>query len=400
MRIAFIGQKGFPARYGGVERHAEELARELAASGHEVLLYARRWYTSPPAPNKTPPGIKIIFTPSLHTKHLDTITHTLTATIHALTQKPDVIHYHGVGPSLLSWLPRLLAPRARVIVTFHTIDRLHQKWGWFARGVLRLGELAACRFPHETIAVSRTLRNYCLTEYARPARYIPNGARLAETKTREEEEKSQILSAETLIRWQLEPNHYILFCARLVKHKGAHYLIKAWRALRQQYPELTRARKLVIVGDSVFTDRYRAALHELSAGEASIIFTGWVKPAELAALYANTLLLVHPSENEGMSLTVLEAMARGRAVLLSDIPEHQELVWDKRFLFTNGSVLNLTERLLSLLQHPEGLAEAGIKNRFLVSQRYRWSEIAAGTLRLYQANPPEARESLPRLKPA
>ena len=45
MRIAMIGQKGIPGVYGGIERHVEELSLELTRQGHEVLVYARKWYT-------------------------------------------------------------------------------------------------------------------------------------------------------------------------------------------------------------------------------------------------------------------------------------------------------------------------------------------------------------------
>ena len=160
---AMIGQKGIPAIYGGIERHVEELATELAKNGHDILVYARKWY-SPKNITKIN-GIKIIYTPSLRTKHLDAITHTLTSTIHALFQKPDIIHYHGVGPSLLSFIPRIFLPSAKVITTSHCLDRYHQKWNWLARLMLRLGEWTAIKFAHQTIVVSKTLQSYYLNEY-------------------------------------------------------------------------------------------------------------------------------------------------------------------------------------------------------------------------------------------
>ena len=69
----------------------------------------------------------------------------------------DVFHIHGVGPALLSWLPKLLRPHAKVVVTFHCIDRHHQKWNWFARMMLSFGEQIASHAPDATVAVSKTL---------------------------------------------------------------------------------------------------------------------------------------------------------------------------------------------------------------------------------------------------
>ena len=131
MKIAMIGQKGIPSIYGGIEKHVEELSVLLVQKGHEVNVYTRLNYT--PADKKEFNGVNLISLPSIHTKHLDTITHTFLATLHVLFKKVDIIHYHGVGPSTLAWIPRLLKPRAKVIVTFHSIDRFHKKWGLFAR---------------------------------------------------------------------------------------------------------------------------------------------------------------------------------------------------------------------------------------------------------------------------
>jgi glycosyltransferase involved in cell wall biosynthesis len=163
----------------------------------------------------------------------------LTSSINALSQKPDVIHYHGVGPALLSWIPRVFSPRTKVIVTFHSIDRYHRKWGFVARWFLRMGEWAACHFPHETIVVSKTLQSYCWNEYDRQTTYIPNGV-------------TATCSAPFLLsQWDIKPNKYILMVARLIPHKGAHHLLQAWKLARTQAPEIFKDMKLVIAGARV-----------------------------------------------------------------------------------------------------------------------------------------------------
>src|SRR3989338_4505954 len=102
MHIAMIGQKGIPARWGGVERHVEELSRRLSDRGIFVTVYARSWYTEKKEPPARAATLRIVHLPSIETKHLDTITHTFLATVHALRSSATVIHYHGVGPSLWS----------------------------------------------------------------------------------------------------------------------------------------------------------------------------------------------------------------------------------------------------------------------------------------------------------
>jgi glycosyltransferase involved in cell wall biosynthesis len=370
MKILFIGQKGIPAVYGGIERHVEELAAELVKQGHEVFAYARKWYT--PASLKEHRGIKIIHTPTVRTKHLDAIFHTFVSTVHALFIKPDVIHFHGVGPSLLSWIPRILAPKTKVIATFHCIDRYHQKWGLFARIMLSLGEKAACVFPHQTIAVSKVIQKYCLNEFSKNTVFNPNGVVI-----------ESAVDKQTIAKWDLVPNKYVLMVSRLVKHKGAHYLIDAWQMAKRQYPELTADLKLVIVGGSSFTDDYVKYLRALAGNDQSIVFTDWQSGEPLNALYANCLMLAHPSENEGLPITVLQAMAGGRPVLVSDIAEHQEVISDGRFWFTNTSAYSLAEKIVELIKNPAMLQEAGEKNLLIVKNHYQWDDIAKKTIDIY-----------------
>ena len=340
MKIAMIGQKGIPAIYGGIERHVEELARELVNRNHEVLVYARKWYT--PTKITEFKGIKIIHTASIRTKHLDTISGTLTATLSAIKQKPAVIHYHGVGPSLLAWIPKILAPKIKVVVTTHCLDRYHQKWSWFARLILRLGEKTAAYFADHTITVSKTLHGYYLNEYQTNTIYIPNGIRKID----------QFPTGDSILRqFNLEPKKYIVMISRLVRHKGAHYLLEAWQFVKKQYPQLLKEYKLVIVGDSANTDNYVKELKAMVRGDNSIVFAGWQKDAALEQLYFQSLFLTHPSENEGLPITVLQAMSFGCPVLVSDIPEHKEIVLDSKYWFANANTASLADKLVEMLKN-------------------------------------------------
>ncbi len=369
-----IGQKGIPAVYGGIERHVEELALELAKKGHNVTVYARTWYTAKNLKNYK--GIKIAHAPTIRTKHLDAIVHTFVSTIHAIFTKSDIIHYHGVGPSLLTWIPRIFAPKTKIIATMHCLDRYHQKWGWIARAMLRLGEWAACKFPHETISVSKTIYNYSLNEFQKLTTYIPNGVKPAKPAG----------SAVIEDKWELKSEKYILMVSRLVKHKGAHYLIRAWQIAKQQKPELFKDNKLVIVGGAAFTDDYVKNLKEMARGDKSIVFTGWQNGRALEELYANAKLFVHPSENEGLPITVLQAMSFAKPILVSDIPEHKEVISDNKFWFNNASIGSLSEKISELMGDERLLQDAGEKNVINVEKNYNWKDIVGQTLDVYDSD--------------
>lgn len=369
MRIAMIGQKGMPAIYGGVEQHVQDLSLRLVKLGHEVTVYSRKWYTK--GADIKIDGINIKHASSINTKHLDTITHTLISTFNAIWNKFDVIHYHGVGPALLSWLPRIFAPKTKVIVTFHSIDRYHQKWGAFAKWFLRLGEWAACKFPHETITVSKGLYNYCLNEFEKETTYIPNGANISPAE-----------GESYITRFGLEKNQYLLMVSRLVPHKGAHILISAFLNFKKANPE--NKLKLVIAGDSVHTDKYSKALHELASDREDIIFTGFVSGKTLPALYANASALVHPSFNEGLPFSVLQAMAAGRVVLLSAIEAHLELSKDTEIFFKENNVTDLKNKLAEFVAwSEEKKVKLGEINQKTIVDNYNWDKIANQTSAVY-----------------
>lgn len=379
MKVAMIGQKGIPAIYGGIERHVEELSTRLAECGIDVFAYCRPWYGVGDGAAKDLgarfKNVNLVYLPSFKTKHLDAISHTFLATIHALFGRYDVIHYHGVGPALLSWIPRVFCRKAKVVVTFHCIDRKHQKWGGFAKIMLRAGEWAACRFAHKTITVSKTLQQYCSEAYDKDTVYIPNGVPIRE----------DIVSgaSETLGRFNLEKGKYLLMVSRLVKHKGAHYLIEAFKDLRntqQNFSDL----KLVFAGDSSFTDDYVRALKGLAGDDNNIIFTGFQAGRSLEDLFLNCLAVVHPSESEGLPIAVLEAMSYGKVVLASDIPENMELVKEHGMHFSNKDIEDLKRQLQRLLQKNDLFGE-GLDAKKFVADNYNWDKIVLQVKDLYLA---------------
>ena len=361
MRIAMIGQKGIPAIYGGVEKHVHDLAIHLAKN-HEVYVYSRKWYSN--SQDQKFEGVNIIHTPTIHTKHLDAIINTFTSTIHALFQKYDIIHYHGVGPSLLSWLPRVFAPKTKVVTTFHSIDRYHQKWNFFAKLILRLGEKTACTFAHKTIAVSESIKQYCLNEFNKNVTYIPNGVN----------EKTTEIFENKLNQFHLQKNNYLVMVSRLVPHKGAHILIEAFQKL-----------KLAIVGGSAYTDTYIKKLHLQASSINDIIFTDFQTGESLEQLYFNSIALVHPSLNEGLPITVLQAMSYGVPTLVSKIPEHLEIIKNPEVLFQENNTEDLKNILYNFLQKTEKeKKQIGKENLEIIKKYYSWQVVVPEIEKVYK----------------
>ncbi|MCF6276314.1 MAG: glycosyltransferase family 4 protein [Candidatus Magasanikbacteria bacterium] len=374
MKIAFIGQKGLPAKYGGVERHVHELATRLVKFDFKVIAYARKWYTN--AKNGEFEGISIKHTPTVRTKHLDTITHTLFATIDAIRSKNDIIHFHGVGPSLLSWIPRVFAPKTLVITTFHSMDRKQMKWGIFAKLILRMGEWTAIHFAHKTIVVSDVMAHYLNLKYDVNSVCLPNG--VPDLKKSEK--------FETLKKWGIKKDGYILVVARLIPDKGVHNLITAYLQAKKEKINIVTDKKLVIVGAGASTDKYVNKLHKMAEGEKDIIFTGVQIDESLRELFSGASVLVNPSNNEGLPITVLESMSYGISTVASDIPAHKQLIKTKDFLFKTDNVNSLMKTLTKVLSKSKGEIKEEIhRNKTRVQRDYNWDTIVDETINVYKS---------------
>lgn len=369
MRIAFIGQKGIPAVSGGVEKYVENVARRMAAEGHDVTVYARKHYT--PLDVHEWEGVQVIHTPGIRSKNFDAITHTLTATIHAMFQSYDVIHFQSIGPSTLAFLPRLLNRGTKVVATFHSQDYQHKKWSWFARTFLRFGEYLICRVPEKTIVVSQELAELVKEKYGYDAIYIPNGATVHKTT-----------GTDHLSRFNLKPERYILSVSRLVAHKGIHHLIKAFIRL-EDTNQLPNNFKLAIVGKEVDTAEYEQYLKTLGENRETIVFLGEQSGEALDQLYSSAYMFVQPSESEGMSLALLEAMGYGLPIVMSDIRANLEAAGVTATVFTMGDDEDLKKKLAYLLNCPREAQLLGQQAAIRAKEAFAWEAIVRRTLLAY-----------------
>lgn len=358
MKVAIIGLKGIPSRLGGVEVHVEEIASRLVSYGNCVTVYCRASYCS--EKHKNYKGIDIRYIPSIATKHLDAITYTFLATINAIRNDYDVIQYHALGPSLLSFIPRLFGKK--VVTTSHGLDWKRDKWGGFATRVLKIGELASIKFAHRTIAVSKSLTEYYVNKYNKEVTYIPNGI----------EKKSRRKANEIKEKFGLEKDEYILFLARLVPEKGLHYLIEA-------YNNIDTDKKLVIAGGSSHSDDYVSKVKEMAKDNSNIIFTDFVSGNLVDELFTNAYMYVLPSEIEGLPISLLEAMSYGQCCLVSNINENMEVIDSNAESFNNKDVESLKSKLEYLLKNRGVVNFYKESSEEFIRKKYCWDNVAKDT---------------------
>ena len=350
MKIAVIGSRGIPVVYSGIERSLEEICPRLVSLGHEVTVYCRQYFKRLPASYQ---GAQLRKLPSINTKHLDTLTHVCLSTFDVLFREADIVHFHALGPSVFSFLPRLVSKKT--VVTVHGLDWQRAKWGPIARLCLKGAEYTSAWFPNKTIVVAEPLKQYYEKNYGIEVAFIPNGVNISDPRP-----------PQRIGQYGLAGNDYILFLARLVPEKGCHYLIEAFNRLDTKL-------KLVVAGESAHTDRYVDALK--SQATRDVIFTGRVQGSLLEELYSNAYLYVLPSDLEGLPISLLEAMSYGRCVVVSDIPENTAVIQDNGVLFQQGDVVALAQTLQSLLNQPDLVEMYGTRAKQHVREYYNWERI-------------------------
>jgi glycosyltransferase involved in cell wall biosynthesis len=368
-----IGQKGLPATFGGIEHHVEELGARLAEEGIEVTVYCRASYAAQVdggMPERYR-GMRLVTTPTVPSKHLDAIVHSLTSTVHAIASGHDIIHYHALGPGLVAPVARY-ASRAKVVLTVHGLDHQRAKWGGPAQNVLALAHWMSGHVPDAVITVSQTLAEHYRSHFGVDAAYIPNGVSVPTPGPLPERLRRE---------FGLEPGGYVLFVGRIVPEKRPDLLVDALA----QIPEDI---KVAIVGDSSFSDEYVERLRAAAASDRRIVFPGFLYGAELGAVYSNAVAFVQPSDLEGLPLTLLEGISYGLPVVASDIAPHHEVLdacdCGGHRLFRAGDSASLAEALTGVLEDPElSLRSARMESAELL-RPYRWAQAGSDLANLYR----------------
>ncbi|MBW4616216.1 MAG: glycosyltransferase family 4 protein [Desmonostoc vinosum HA7617-LM4] len=377
MKIAVIGAKGLPPKQGGIEHYCAEVYPRMVAQGHCVDLFARSSYTDYSWFDYYDFwGVRVVCLPSGNWRGIDAFIASAMGAIASCTQQYDIVHFHALGPSLFTCLPRI-STSAKVVVTCQGLDWQRAKWGNLSSRLILMGEKAAVRFAHGLIVVSKDLKNYFLQTYGRETVYIPN-APASYAGSDPEFSYGKAIG--------LTKGRYILFLGRLVPEKRPDLLIEAFLKLKPT------GWKLVLAGGVSDTQSYSAKLLETVASNRDVVFAGELKRNRLWEIVRGAGLFVLPSDLEGLPLAMLEAMREGIPVLASDIAPHEQLISGKRgMLFEAGNVDSCVHSLDWAINHPTELATMAENAQRYVQHHYSWDQITSETLKLYTTilNSPE-----------
>ena len=351
LRIAMIGTRGVPARYGGFETAIEEVGRRLAGRGHRVLVYSR----NPDADAPLPPlyrGMRVVELPAMRRRSLETLSHTGVSIAHLLRRvHPDVAFVFNAANSL--FLPALRAARIPVATHVDGLEWKRGKWGPAGQRYYRAAEAAAVRLSDALIADAQGIADYYAQEFSAPTELISYGAPQVPTRT------------DRLAELSLEAGGYHLVVARFEIENHVDVVVDGYTRSSARHP-------LVVVGSAPYADEYTRRVESLA--DARVRLLGGVWDQELLdQLYTGALVYHHGHSVGGTNPSLLRAIGAGTAVDAFDVSFNREVLGEAgRYWSDADDVAGLVD---SAEADPAAQLERGARS-LERARLYDWDEVA------------------------
>ncbi|MGD0095166.1 MAG: DUF1972 domain-containing protein [Terracidiphilus sp.] len=304
MRLAILGTRGIPARYGGFETFAEMIATSLAAFGVDVTVFC-------PAPSQrhdaTYRGVTLKYVVSLRLRSLsETVWDVLC--FWKARKGYDVVYMLGVGAGFAAWIPRLHG--AAVWINPDGLEWKRKKWMWLQRMYLAAAEALSVRFATRIIADSEAIAEYLREKYEKEKKIttISYGAVIP----------ARPPDRALITKWRLSLRSYYIVVCRLEPENHVLEIIEGFEASRS-------SRQLVIVGDIGKHTSYIQGLVRHQSNQVRFLGTIYDKD-ELSALRYYACAYVHGHSVGGTNPSLLEAMACSSLVMAHDNPFNREVL--------------------------------------------------------------------------
>lgn len=349
LRIALLGTRGIPARYGGFETFAEELSARLVERGHEVTVYCRDAHTAP-----SYRGVKLVHLKPVRHKYLETLAHTFTSTLHLLRNPVDVALYCNGANAIFTLLPRLRGIPAALNVD--GLERKRKKWNRAARAWYYLSEWLSTWCPNEIVTDAQQIRAYYQQRWKADSTFIPYGAPMGQEPP-----------GKTLARLGLERRRYFLYVTRFEPENNP-------LLVRRAFEQVTTDLKLALVGDAPYAADYISKVRATT--DPRVLLPGAIYGAGYHELQSNSFAYIHATEVGGTHPALIEAMGRGALVLYLRTPENEEVAGGAGLPFEDegGLVRRLREVLSMTEDQREALRAAAVER---VRTRYSWNAVTA-----------------------
>ncbi len=360
LRIALVGTRGVPARYGGFETAAEEIGQRLAARGHQVRAYCRTGNSTEPMTSYL--GMDLVTLPALRKRSLETLSHVGLSVAHLYAHRVDAVLMFNAANS--PWLPFLRLARLPVAVNVDGLEWKRAKWSGAGRKYYRSAEARAVRWADAIVADAAGIAQYYQDEFGAPTTQIYYGAPiLGQTDLGK------------LAELGLEPEKFHVAVARFEPENHVREIVEGYVRSQATLP-------LVVVGSAPYANEYTDQVHAAAQGDPRVRFLGGVwDQDQLNALYANALTYLHGQSVGGTNPSLLRAIGGGTAVLSYDV------VFNREILRGDGQFFRTPAQLAALLEGAEADVEVTRAHGAALLKRaadYDWDDVAAKYEKLAQ----------------
>jgi glycosyltransferase involved in cell wall biosynthesis len=346
MRIAVLGTRGIPARYGGFETFAEELSTRLVARGHEVTVYCRERF-----PGNLYRGVRLRYLPTIRHKYFDTLAHTFLSTLGLLWHRADVALYCNGANAIFTIWPRLGGiPTA---LNVDGLERKRKKWNHLAKAWYLVSEWLATFCPTSIVTDARAIQDYYFQRYHKRSTFIPYGAEVGHVATRG-----------ILEKLGLEPGRYFLYVSRLEPEN--HPL-----EVRQAFETLDTPFRLALVGDAPYAHDYIRSVRDTR--DPRVVLPGAIYGPGYHELGSHCFAYIHATEVGGTHPALIEAMGRGALVLYRNTPENAEVAGDAGISFDPPELAAKMRLALAFSESERALLREKAMER--VRARYSWEAV-------------------------
>ena len=354
MKLAVVGTRGIPARYGGFETFAEELSRRLVERGHHVTVYCRQRPTQP-----TYHAVELCYLPTLRHKYFETLVHTFFSTLHLLRHRPDAALYCNAANAVFTFLPTFFG--IPVALNVDGVERKRKKWNWFGRKWYALSERLATRFPTAVVTDAARIQAYYEERFGKSTTFIPYGAELG-----------RVASTEVLGRLGLEPRRYFLYVSRMEPENNA-------LMVRQAFEQVDTDLKLALIGDAPYAQDYIRKVRQTH--DPRIVMPGAIYGLGYRELTSHCFAYIHATEVGGTHPALIEAMGRGALTLYLDTEENREVAGGAGIEFHD----DLAEKIRRVLQMPDAEREQWRRRATeRVRERYSWEAVTTAYEHLFR----------------
>ena len=359
IKVAMIGTKGIPAKWGGIEKYIEEVGKRLVQRRHEVTVFGSKWFCGNYHKSYYH-GIKIRSVPSIHKQSTDALSNGFISTLYTLIEDYDIVHLHGYASYF--YVPIINLLNKKTVITAHGMESGwdNPKYGSTARKIIKAAFKIGITKADIVTTVADHLCRRIMSEFGIDSTVVPSGISI------ESIIKPDIIKE----KYKLNGNDYILFLGRIDPIKRVDWVVALSDVIDSNF-------RVVIAGgpQDASSAEYFELLKKKASNSRKCIFTGPVSGKEKQELLSNCRLFVTPSLNEGLPVALLEASSFERLCLASDIPAHREVIDDglTGFLFDSKDENTLLKKTLQLLFLPENQSSNICKSaKEKVLQKFNW----------------------------